>query len=260
MPTCTPVSAVSTISTVSEGLFTSVRLRRGTVARTVRVAITTPLTEQDRIAPGNVLDAFVAAVNAGLLGPGTIAAQTRTVQLRPEHGLCADVLEARFSAIAPAAFAVLPAMVARSVPGARCVEIHELHDDERVLVVRRFKPDTEATILAVDWEITLLAGDVPCLRVEMVEPPSPVLAARFEQLLRDWATLLQLGAFPPPDGTVPAAALVGVTIEDREVIATLAQLCCGYGGFEALFEALDRIHAEQPIVRLSFADAQTATP
>lgn len=257
MPTCTPVSAVST---VSEGLFTSVRQRRGTVARTVRIAITTPLTEQDRIAPGNVLDAFVAGVNAGLLGPGTVAVQTRSVQLRPEHGLCADVLEARFSAIAPSAFAVLPAMVALSVPGARCVEIHELHDDERVLVVRRLVPDTEATILAVDWEITLLAGDAPCLRVEMVEPPSPALTARFEQLLRDWATLIQLGAFPPPDGTVPAAELVGVRIEDREVTASLAQLRCGYGGFEALFEALDKVHAEQPIVRLCFVDAQTARP
>jgi hypothetical protein len=250
---CSPDTA---LSNETEGLITSVRLRRGKVARTVRVAITTPLTEPDRLAPGKVLDTFIAGVKAGLLGPGTLTEHTRSIVLRPEHGVCADVLEARFSAITPQAFAVLPAMVESSVPGARRVEVHELYDDERVLVVRTLEPDPEATLLSVDWEIALPAGQVPCVRVELVDAASPQIVLRVEQLLHDWAELIRLGAFRPTDGTAPAAERMDVLAEQRALTATFGALRCGYGGFEALFEALDRIHTEQPIARLSFADVR----
>jgi len=240
----------------SKLLSTSIRLRRGTVPRAVRVLIATPLDEPDRFPPRNVIDAFVAGVDAGLFGPGTVTERATTVQIHPEHGLCSDVLDARFSAISPAAFAAVPRMVRASVPAARHVEIHELHADERVLVVRALDSDTEATILDVDWEIALPSSEIPCLHVELGSAPPPAVAERLLALFRTWTDVVALGAFPPADGTPPAAVLSETRAEGNAVVARFGALRCGYGAFEAMFEALNRIHDEHPIARVSFADAR----
>ena len=235
---------------------TFVRLRRGAVSREVRISISTPLDEPDRIAPRRVLEAFLAGVETGLFGRARVTGERLSVRIHREAGVVVDTLEAGFSSIAPEAFSVLPSMVGLSVPGARRMDLREIYDDERVLTVRTLERDPEATILDVDWEISLPTSAVPFVVVEFREGAGPEAFVRLEHLFRAWAEAVALGAFPPADGSAQAATLREIVRSgDSAISARFEHLACGYDAFEALFEGVDRVHRDQPVVRLLFGDS-----
>lgn len=247
------------MSTVSarahRGLETSVRLRRGAPERRLRVAIWSAMDEPDRIAPRRVLDAFVAGVGAGLFGGAASLHHASGVRLAADRGLVGDVLDARIAGIQTHGLSVLPAMVRSSVRGAVRLEVHEHAFDDRVLLVRSLERDAEATIVDIDWQLAFEPADAPCLSVRFAEEPPVEVARQATHVLSTWTELVVLGAFPPTDGTPPRAVPCQTGMRGpREAVACFERLWCGYDAFEALFGALNRIHEEAPIERLSIAD------
>ena len=173
------------------------------------------------------------------------------MKLMPEHGLVADLLTARVRRMSPPDFGVLLDMARCSVPGIAGLEIMEGHDDERVLIVRDIAPEAEATILDVDFGIAFNSGGAPSVAVRFAEPPTPTQLGRATRLLRRWADLITLGAFPPPDGRRPAGRLLEITSrDDLDLFARFDRLVCGHAAYEALFAAFDRLHEDAPIVSL----------
>lgn len=232
----------------------SVRLRRGRDPRKVRVGIYSSMDEPDRIAPTRVLDAFAAGVEAGLFGRATIADPALGVKLMPEHRIVADILTGTLSWMSPPSFGVLLDMVKLSVPGIAGLEILEDHPNERVLIVRTIEPEAEATILDVDWRISFNAAGDAGVAARFLEPPAPPTLGRATRLLRAWAELITLGAYPAPDLRPSAARLLEVTARDElDLLARFDRIACGYSAFEALFAAFDRLHEDAPLQSLEVA-------
>ena len=237
-----------TCTCAKKKLETSIRLRRGWDPRALRVLIASPLEEPDRIAPARVFDAFLAAAEEGLFGGTVVSDVARETRLFREHGLMTDVLWVTFSALPPSSFAPLVHMVAASVPGAVRLEIHEQHRDERTLVARALERDTEPTLLDVDWEIAFAPSEPARIVVRFREPPSTAILERLSRLLRVWIEAVSLGAFPPSGGGGAAAMLRQLAPGDaQEVVAEFDRLECAYDAFEALFDALDRLHQQHAI-------------
>lgn len=236
-------------------LETSVRLRRGVLERRLRVAILSPMSEPDRIAPQRVLDAFVAGVNAGLFGRAAVATSARDVRLLADHGLVSDVLDAKIAGMPAHKLSALPVMVRASVRGAVRLEVHEDAPDERILLVRSLDRDTDATIVDIAWQLSFEPAEAPCLSVTFADEPPEDAVQRTTHVLSVWAEIVGLGAFPPVDGAAPGLVLREIAVRGpREVVACFEQLSCGYDAFEALFGALNRIHEEAPIERLTIGD------
>lgn len=214
--------------------------------------LATRLEEPDRLAPGCVVDAFLAAAEAGLFGRTAVSNRSHRIAVLRGDGVMADLFEATFSRVPPRAFAVLASMAKASVPGLAGLEIQEQHRDERTLLVRRFEQDSEATLLDVEWAIAFAASESSCLVVRFRESPSAEIAARTAHLLRVWSDVVNLGAYAPPDNASPRAALKFVGPgEPQEIVADFAALACAYDAFEALFEGLDTIHEEHAIERVA---------
>lgn len=223
--------------------------------RRLRVAILSPMSEPDRIAPRRVLDAFLAGVHAGLFGRAAIVASKRDVRLRAEHGLVSDVLDARIAGMQAHKLSALPVMVRASVGSALRLEVHEDAADERVLLVRSLDRDTEATMVDISWPLSFQPAEAPCLSVTFVDEPPAGAVQRTRDVLSVWTELVELGAFPPADGTPARLVLREIAVRGpREVVACFERLSCGYDAFEALFGALNQIHEEAPIERLVVAE------
>lgn len=230
----------------------SIRLHRGVEPRVVRVVVETGLEEPDRLALGMTLHAFLAALESGLFGRGAVSNRSHRIEVRRESGVMVDLFEATFSRVAPQVFGALARMIGSSVPGVRRIEIQELHRDERTLLVRAFEEDTEATILNVDWQIGFASTVSAGLVVRFREPPSYAIAEKTSRVVRVWSEMVSLGAYPPSGLAPPRAVLQYVGPgEPEEVVFDFAALACAYDAFEVLFEALDGIHQEQPIEKVS---------
>ena len=242
---------MSSAESDSQPFVITVRLRRGRDTRNMRIGIYSNMDEPDRIAPGRVLDAFVAAVETGLFGSAVIEEPKIEVRLIPEHRLVADLLTARVRRMSPPDFRVVLDMARASVPGIAGLEILEGHDDERVLIVRDIAPEAEATILDVDFGIQFSSGGSPSVTVRFAESPTPTQLGRATRLLRAWADLITLGAFPPADGRRAVSRLLEITSrDDLDLFARFDRLLCGHAAFEALFAAFDKLHEDAPIVSL----------
>lgn len=197
------------------------------------------------------MEAFLAAVEAGVFGQTTVSDRSHQIAVLRGEGLMVDVFHATFSRLPPPAFSVLARMATRAVPGIARIEIHEQHKDERTLLVRGFERDTEATILDLEWEISFASTDSSCLVVRFRECPAGDVVERTARLMRIWGEVVKLGAYPPPDNGPSSATLhyVGPGAPE-EIVAEFEALACAYDAFEALFEALDAIHEQQPIERV----------
>lgn len=231
---------------------TTIRLHRGVEPRTVRTLVETRLEEPDRLALGFTVNAFLAAVAGGLFGRGGVSNRSHRIEVRRESGVMVDLFEATFSRVAPQVFGALVRMIGASVPGVTRIEIHELQRDERTLLVRAFEEDTEATILHVDWQIGFASTRSSSLVVRFSGPPSYKIAERTARVVRAWSEIVSLGAYPPSGLAPPRAVLQYVGPgEPEEIVFDFAALACAYDAFEVLFEALDGIHQEQPIEKVS---------
>ena len=237
-------------SPVPGPLETFVRLRRGAIARTVSIALTTCLDGAHPAAASRVFEAFTRAMDAWLTRPEKVRLTGATVHPHPDHGLFVETWEAMFPRMPPGAFAMLARMAGASVPGARRLSIRE-HADERTLVVRDLEFDPEATILDVPWQIAFVRAAEPAVRIVFVEPISADTVHRVAQVLQAWADVLALGGFPGANGhgaSSGAVSAVDATAE-RELVLRFTGIACAYDAWEALFEALVPV-AEQASIEL----------
>ncbi|MEZ4298448.1 MAG: hypothetical protein R3B70_26085 [Polyangiaceae bacterium] len=231
-----------------------VRLRRGMEPRKVRIAIYSNLESHDRASPRRVLGAFTAALDARLFG-GARASEEEVSEVRmPHHGLSAVVWTGTLSRTAPCDLCVVAHMVKASVPAACGLEIVEQHPNERALLVRALGPDPEATLLDVDWAISFDPHGSPGISLRFAEPPARAVVLRFEQLVRAWAEMVSLGAYPLLDGRSSRARFSGTELRREACLfAGFDRIRCGHSAFEALFSALNDLHREAPITRVDVA-------
>lgn len=234
---------------VEKRITTVVRLHRGVAPRTVRITVETRLDEPDRIALGLVIDAFFEAVETGFFGPCRAARRRHGIEVRREGGVMADVFEVSLSKCRAEMFTALVEMVRSSVPGVASVEVRETDKDERTLLVCSLERDADATILDVEWEIDFVSPASAHLVVRFAQPPARQTSERTSRIVRVWSELVQLGAYPPPDGGCPRAVLqYAGPGSSEELLFDFAALACGYDAFEALFQALDAVHEEQQAI------------
>jgi len=218
---------------------TFVRLRRGTIARTVSIALTTRLDGARPAAASRVFDAFTRGVDAWLTRPEKVRLTGATVDPHADHGLFVETWEAKFPRMAPSAFAMLARMAGASVPGARRLSIRE-HADVRTLVVRDLGFDPEATILDVPWQFAFVRAAEPAVRIVFAEPISQDTVHRVAEVLQAWADVLALGGFPGASGQGASSGAVSAVdaSAERELVLRFTRIACAYDAWEALFEAL----------------------
>jgi len=247
-------------SPVPGPLETFVRLRRGVIARTVSIALTTRLDGAHPAAASRVFDAFTRGVDAWLTRPEKVLLTGATVHPHADHGLSVETWEAKFPKMPPNAFAMLVRMAGASVPGARRLEIRE-HADVRTLVVRDLGLDPEATILDVPWQLAFVRATLPAVRIVFAERISADTVARVAQVLQAWADVLALGGFPGAGGRGASSGAVSAVdaAAERELVLRFTQIACGYDAWEALFEALLPVDEEASIelVEIGGGDACT---
>ena len=168
-------------SPVPGPLETFVRLRRGVIARTVSIALTTRLDGAHPAAASRVFEAFTQGVDAWLARPEKVQLKRATVHPHPDHGLFVELWEAAFPRMPPSAFGMLARMAAASVPGARRLEIRE-HADVRTLLVRDLELDPEATILDVPWQIDPIRVGDQVIHFDDLEEAEIALKKRADKL------------------------------------------------------------------------------
>ncbi len=231
---------------------TSIRLHRGCDPRTVGILLATRLDEPDRLAPGSVVDAFCAAVEAGFFGLAAVSDRRHQIAVLRGESVMADLFEATFSRLSPRAFAVLFRMATHSVPGLTRLEIHEQNRDERTLLFRSFERDTEATLREIEWDLHFAPSESLSLELRFRDAPSDAIAAKVAHRIRVFCDVVNLEAYSPPDNEPSTAVLRYVGPGGpRELVAEFEALKCGYDAFEALFGALEEIHEHHPIERVA---------
>ena len=227
---------------------TIVRLRRGTIPRTVRIALTATLEGADPEVASRIFEVFTRGIDAGSIPPEKVLLSSATVTSHEEHGLFVETWEAAFPRMAPGGFEVLARMAASRVRGAQRLEIRE-DADERVLLVRSFERASDATILEVPWRIEIVAAAQAAVRIVFAEPITAATVERASVVLQAWADVLTLGGFPGSGAKATSTGLVsGVdATAERELVLRFTRLACGHDAWEALFEALLRVDEQATI-------------
>lgn len=229
---------------------TMVRLRRGTRPRTVTIAVIASLVEAVPDAASRAFEVFTRGLDAGLSAADRVRVESASVIEHEQHGLFVETWVAAFPRVSPGAFAILERMAAASIPGVRRLEIRE-QADERLLLVRSFERDDEATIAEVPWQVAFVRAPEAEVRIEFAEPLTPPTVKLAATVLQAWADVLAFGGFAGPDGLGASSGIVSRVDAsgERELALGFAGIACGHDAWEALFEGLLPV-SEQAAIRL----------
>ena len=234
----------------SGSMETMVRLRRGTIPRTVSIALSARLAGADPDAASRAFEVFTSSIDAGLSGREKVRLASATVHDHPQQGLYVETWVAWFPRLSPGAFVTLARTLASSVPGARRLEIRE-QADERLLLFQSFDRDIEATIADVPWQITFVRAAQAAVRIVFAEPIAAATAERAAAVLQAWADVLAFGGFAGVDGAAGSTGRVSKVdaTAERELVLGFEGVACAHDAWEALFEALLPV-ADQALIEL----------